>query len=69
VMTTGEGETMEEAAKVAVNAMADLMVDRLSIDYTDAAMLIACSADVRTGIVGHAPFTMRAAVPRSILSV
>ena len=69
VMTTGEGETMEEAAKVALNAMADLMVDRLSIDYTDAAMLIACSADVRTGIAGHAPFTMRAAVPRSVLSV
>ena len=69
VMTTGEGETMEEAAKVALNAMADLMVDRLSIDYTDAAMLIACSADVRTGIAGHAPFTMRAAMPRSVLSV
>ncbi len=49
--------------------MADLMVDRLDIDYTDAAMLIACSADVRTGIAGHAPFTMRAAVPRSMLSV
>ena len=69
VMTTGEGPTMEEAAKVALNAMADLMVDRLGIDYTDAAMLIASAADVRTGLAGHPPNTMRVAIPRSMLVV
>ena len=69
VMTTGEGPTMEEAAKVALNAMADLMVDRLGIDYTDAAMLIASAADVRTGLAGHPPNTMRVAIPKSMLSV
>ncbi len=69
VMTTGEGATMEEAAKGALNAMADLMVDRLAIDYTDAAMLIASAADVRTGLAGNPPYTMRAAIPRSMLSV
>ncbi len=69
VMTTGEGATMEEASKGALNAMADLMVDRLGIDYTDAAMLIASAADVRTGLAGNPPYTMRVAIPRSMLSV
>ena len=69
VMTTGEGATMEEASKVALNAMADLMVERLAIDYTDAAMLIASAADVRTGLAGHPPYTMRAAIPRSMLPI
>ncbi len=69
IMTTGEGATMEEATKGALNAMAELMVDRLAIDYTDAAMLIACAADVRTGLAGNPPYTMRAAIPRSMLSV
>jgi len=69
VMTTGEGATMEEAAKVAVNAMADLMSDRLGVDATDAAMLIACAADVRTGLAGNPPYTMRVAVPRSVLGL
>ena len=49
--------------------MAELMVERLAIDYTDAAMLIASAADVRTGLAGNPPYTMRAAIPRSILSV
>ena len=69
VMTTGEGATMEEASKVALNAMADLIVERLAIDYTDAAMLIASAADVRTGLAGHPPYTMRAAIPRSMLPI
>ena len=69
VMTTGEGETMEAATHMAINAMADLMVDRLGIDATDAAMLIACAADIRTGLVGNPPFTMRVAVPKSMLSL
>ncbi|PKB82203.1 MAG: hypothetical protein BZY88_04895 [SAR202 cluster bacterium Io17-Chloro-G9] len=69
VMTTGEGATMEEASKGALNAMADLMVDKLGIDHTDAAMLIASAADVRTGLAGNPPYTMRAAIPRSMLSV
>jgi amidase len=69
VMTTGEGATMEEASNGALNAMAELMVERLAIDYTDAAMLIASAADVRTGLAGNPPYTMRAAIPRSMLSV
>ena len=69
VMTTGEGDTMEEASKMAISAMADLMVDKLGIDVTDAAMLIACAADVRTSLAGNPPYTMRVCVPKSMLQV
>lgn len=69
VMTTGEGATMEAATTMAVQAMADLLVDKLGIDDTDAAMLIASAADVRTGLAGNPPYTMRVAVPRSMLAL
>jgi amidase len=68
VMTTGEGATMEAATAMAVQAMADLLGERLDIDATDAAMLIACAADIRTGLAGNPPYTMRVAVPRSMLA-
>jgi amidase len=68
VMTTGEGETMEAATDMAIQAMADLLMDHLDIDDTDAAMLIASAADVRTGLAGHPPYTMRVSVPKSMLS-
>lgn len=67
VMTSGEGASMEAASEMAINAMADLMIERLGIDATDAAMLIASAADVRTGLAGNPPYTMRVAVPRSML--
>ena len=69
VMTTGEGPTMEVATGMAVNSMADLLVDALGVDYTDAAMLIASAANVRTGLAGNPPYTMRVAIPRSMLPV
>ena len=68
VMTTGEGETMEAATRMAVDAMADLLVRHLDIDDTDAAMLIAGAVDVRAGNIGLVPCTMQASVPRSLLS-
>jgi len=67
VMTTGEGETMEAARNMAVQGMADLLVHTLDLDDTDAAMLIACAADVRTGLAGNPPYTMRVAVPKTML--
>ena len=47
--------------------MADLLVDTLRIDGTEAAMLLACAADVRTGLAGNPPYTMRVAVARPVL--
>jgi hypothetical protein len=37
---------------MAIQGMADLLVDTLKIDDT-AAMLVACAADVRTGLAGR----------------
>jgi acetamidase/formamidase len=48
--------------------MADLLVDTLGIDDTEAAMLIACAADVRAGLAGNPPYTMRVAVPKTMLA-
>ena len=69
MMTTGEGDTMETATQMAIHAMADLLMAQLGIDDTDAAMLIASAADVRTGLAGNPPYTMRVAVPRSMLAL
>ena len=60
---------MEAATKLAIQGMADLLVDTLGIDDTDAAMLIACAADVRTGLAGNPPYTMRVAVPKTVLAL
>jgi len=67
VMTTGEGETMEAARNMAVQGMADLLADTLKLDGTEAAMLIACAADVRMGLAGNPPYTIRVAVPKTVL--
>ena len=69
VMTTGEGNTMEAATTMAVQAMADLLGEQLGLDATDAAMLIASAADVRTGLAGNPPYTMRVALPKSVLAI
>mgnify|MGYP001174316619 CR=1 FL=1 len=69
VMTTGEGGTMEAATKMAVDAMADLMVDWLGVDYTSAAKLIASAADVRTGLAGNSLYPIMVAIPTSVLTL
>ena len=69
IMTTGEGETMEAATKGAVSAMADLLVGMLAMDHTDAAMIIASAADVRVGLAGNPPYTMRVAIARSVIGM
>jgi len=52
---------------MAIQGMADLLVDLLKIDDTAAAMLVACAAEVRTGLAGNPPSTMRVAVPKRML--
>jgi len=58
---------MEAARPMAIQGMADLLVDLLKIDDTAAAMLVACAAEVRTGLAGNPPSTMRVAVPKRML--
>lgn len=69
VMTTGDGPTLEEATRVALEAMAQLMFDRLGLDATDAAMLISTACDVRACVVAYPPYAVAVGVPTSILSL
>lgn len=69
VITWGEGQTMEVATKTAIKAMADLLVDKLDLDYTAAAMLIASAADVHTCLASNLPYAMKVLMPRSVLSL
>ena len=50
-----------------IDGLADLLVETLGDDDTEAAMVMACAADVRTGLAGNPPYTMRVAVAKSVL--
>ncbi len=69
VLTTGEGDTVEAAAKVAVDGLASLLMERLHIDPTEAAMLISIAADIRISYIGGTPYQVRAAIAREILEL
>jgi len=68
-MTSGEGETVEAAAKVALNGLAALLMERAGVDFTEAAMLVSIAADVRLSYVGGAPYLVRAVIPREIVAL
>ena len=68
-MTGGEGETVEAAAKVALNGLAALLMERAGVDFTEAAMLVSVAADVRLSYVGGAPYLVRAVIPREIVAL
>jgi amidase len=67
VMTTGEGETMEVASRMAVDEMATLLMGRLGLDAVDAAMLISAAVDARFSYVGGPPYRAKAIVARSLI--
>src|SRR6185295_7292436 len=69
VMTTGEGNTIEEAVDAAVRSMRDLLVEQLQIGDVESAMLMSTAGDVRFGLAGYPPYTVVVAMPRSIASL
>ena len=58
---------MEEAARAATLAMADLLMSHLNISARDAAMLIGCGADLRTALALYSPYSMKMHMPLSTL--
>jgi hypothetical protein len=46
-----------------------MLVARLNIDHTQAAMIIGSAADVRSGLLLRPPYSMRVAIPRSVLGL
>ncbi|MGG6896114.1 acetamidase/formamidase family protein [Rhizobium sp. BR 315] len=69
VLTTGEGQTMEEAVNIAVRSMSEFLKQQLGVDETDSAMLMSSAGDVRFGLAGYPPFTICMAMPQSILRI
>lgn len=67
VLTLGEGETMEAAARMALEGMANLLMERTKIDQTEAAMLVSIAADMRISYLGGTPYQVRAAMKREIV--
>ncbi|MCS6924863.1 MAG: acetamidase/formamidase family protein [Candidatus Binatia bacterium] len=69
VLTTGAGETVEAAATVALDSLADLLRKRTGLDDTEIAMLLSVAADVRISYIGGMPYQVRAAIAREILGL
>lgn len=68
VMTVGDGQTLEEACKVALDNMAALITNKLGLNFIDATMLISVAADLRINqIVNTVAVGVRLVLPLSLL--
>lgn len=69
VQTLGNGDTMDAAARDALQDLSRLLVERAGVSETEAAMLASVAADLRISEMAGTPCHARAAVPREILRV
>lgn len=68
LMTVGHGQTIEEAYKIALNKMAELISEKLAVDFIDATMIISIAGDVRINqIVNNVAVGARVAIPLLLL--
>jgi amidase len=69
VLTMGDGETVEAAARAALDRLANLLMERTGTDITEAAMLVSTAADVRISEMGSASRHVRTAIAREIVGL
>ena len=69
VVTMGDGDTVEAAANTAIDRLAHIMMDRMHIDITEAAMLVSIAADVRISEMGSPHRYARAAIARELVGL
>jgi amidase len=69
VVTMGDGDTVEAAANSAINRLAQIMMDRMHIDITEAAMLVSIASDVRISEMGSPHRYARAAIARELVGL
>ena len=70
VMTVGDGRTLEEACKIALDNMATFVAEKLGLDFVDATMLVSVAADVKINqIVNTVAVGVRVAIPLSVLQL
>lgn len=67
LMTIANGKNIEEAASIALDEMAKILVKRLNISYVDAAFLLSATGDVRINQILDPLFSVRVCIPRSIV--
>lgn len=69
-VTTGDGDSLAAAARLAANEMVDLLQERLGLSFEDAYMLMSAAVDVQICQCcepGEFPVTTRAVVSKGIL--
>jgi amidase len=54
-VTTGQGETLEEAVKESVEEMTRLLMEQFELDWTEAFLLVSARGDVRIGQAAMIP--------------
>jgi amidase len=69
VLTMGDGETAEVAARQALEDLSQLLVERAGVNQTEAAMLASVAADLRISEMAGSPCHVRAAIDRAILNL
>lgn len=69
VQTMGSGETVEVAARAALEQLTDLLVERTGADISEAAMLASVATDLRISEMAGTPCHVRAAMKREILGL
>jgi amidase len=69
VITMGDGDTVEAAANSAIDRLAHIMMDRMHIDITEAAMLVSIASDVRISEMGSPHRYARAAIARELVGL
>jgi len=67
VMTIGEGQTLEEAYRIALDNMVELICNKLGLDFIDAAMLISVAADLKINQIVNPKVGVRVVLPLSLL--
>jgi len=69
VITMGDGDTVEAAASAALDRLAQLLMERMHTDITEAAMLVSTAADVRISEMGSQHRHVRAAIAREVVGL
>lgn len=67
VMTIGEGQNLEEAYRIALDDMVELISNKLGLGFVDAAMIVSVAADLRVNQIVNPKVGVRVALPLSIL--
>jgi len=67
VMTVGEGQNLEEAYRIALDDMAELVSKKLNLGFVDAAMIVSIAADLRINQIVNPKVGVRVALPLTLL--